>query len=224
MKITRPALAVAAVAALTLGLLPAEAAPATVVLKDAVGDANAVNGQGFGDVIGTPTDTSTGPASVAALDIVSVTLASTGTTRKVKQGKKVVSVFDCTGFTATLELGAAPFASAIYRITGVGVNNGSIFWLNFTSDPVEGQRGYLQFDGGSSDPLSSSTVDVPFKVEGSKVVFTVSSSTLKAAGEKLTSFTWSGIGGHSRTSLVAVVVPQVDELVPTDAGFYTPCK
>lgn len=223
-RLVRPVLAIAAAGALALSVLPADAAPAALVLPDPAGDANGVNGQGFGDLVPLPTDTSTGPLSAASLDILNVTLASTGTDKVVKKGKRTTKVFECTGFTATLELGAAPFESAIYRITGAGVNNGTIFWLNFTSDPADGQRAYLQFDGGSSDPLASSSVDVPFKVDGSKVVFTVSSASLKAAGEKLSSFTWSGIGAHSRTSLIAVVVPQFDELVPTDAGFYTPCK
>jgi hypothetical protein len=222
-RLLRPAVAVAAVAALSVGLLPAEAAPKALVLKDVAGDANALNAQGFGDVVPVPGDNATGPASAASLDILSVSLASTGTDKKVKKGKKTTTVFDCTGFSVTMELAAAPFASAIYRVQGTGVNNATIWWLNYSVSP-EGTSSYIQYDGGSGDPLASSTLDVPAKVEGSKITWTVSNAALKGTGEKPGAFSWSALGAHTRTSLVAVVAPEVDSMTPTDDGFFTPCK
>ncbi|MDP3711095.1 MAG: hypothetical protein Q8R60_01255 [Mycobacteriales bacterium] len=217
MKLTRPALALAAVAALAVGLVPAQAAQGPVVLTDVAGDANGVNGQGLVD--GGPNNMATAPASMASMDIVSVTLTNTGTTRKVKQGKKVVSVFDCTGFTATLELGAAPFQSAIYRVTGTAPVNVGTWWLTFTNDAT-GALGQVQYSADGADPLAGGVVDVPVKVEGSKVTWTVSKGVIKTTGEKL-GFDWSGIGAHSRVIAGVATVPLIDD-TPAET-FFKPC-
>jgi hypothetical protein len=216
-KLTRPALALAAVAALAVGLVPAQAAQGPVVLTDVAGDANGINGQGFVD--GGPNNMASGPASMASMDIVSVTLANTGTTRKVKQGKKVVTVFDCTGFTATLELGAAPFQSAIYRIVGNGPVNVTQWWLTFTNDAT-GATGALEYDSGDGTPLSGGVVDVPVTVDNNKVTWTVKTSAIKASGEKL-GFDWSAIGAHSRVIAGVATVPLIDD-TPAET-FFKPC-
>lgn len=215
-RLFRPVLALAAAAALVVGLAPAQAAQAPLVVKDTVGDGNALNGQGIVTGVG---DTSTGPAQLAALDIVSLTVANTGTTRTVKQGKKTTKVFDCTGMQVTLELGAAPFASAIYRVLGVGSVNPGTWWLTFTNDATT-SGGQVQYSPDAGDPLAGGVIDVPTKVDGNKIIWTVSRSIIKGTGEKQV-FDWSAIGAHSRTIAGVVTAPQVDELA--EESFFKVC-
>jgi hypothetical protein len=62
----------------------------------------------------------------------------------------------------------------------------------------------------------------PAKVDGSTVLFTVLEKDLKATGEKLTSFRMTAPGAHDRADLVAVTVPEWDEVADYE-GEFKPC-
>lgn len=188
------ALVAAAVSALVFAD-SAAAATNTLTLTDVKGDANAINGQsreprpwpgpGLGD--------HSGPIQKADSDIVSLALASTGTTTKVK-GKKV---FTCTGFTATMTLAAPVASDAHNRVTGVGVVN-SLLWLRYQTDS-SGTWSYITYSDGTS-PLKGRYLSNAVKLDGNKIIFTVTETDLTAVGEKLASFKMSGLGADTRTS------------------------
>lgn len=217
MKLTRPALvlAVAGAAALSLnaqaGVLAA--APKPFVLKDASGDANGLNGQGFATAPSAST-----PAQVAGMDILSVTLQTTGA--MVKQGTK--RVFSCTGFKATLELAGPPQLDAVFRVTAAGLANASTYNLVFSNDPA-GKSSYLQYDSGTGGTLGGGTLDVPVTITGNKVVWTVTNNDIKTTNENPAKLKLSGIGAHDRTVAVVATVPQVDELPKSDSTFKASC-
>ena len=209
-RLIRPALGLAAVAAAVLAT-GATAAPNTLTLEDVKGDANAVNGQGVAPGAG---DRS-GPTQKADSDIVSVTFASTGTTKTVK-GKKV---FTCTGFTATLELAAPAGSASAYRILGGGVVNASQFWLQYSNSPAGKTTAIRHNDGAAKmTPIAEA------KLEGNKVIFTVTEKDIKATGEKPATFTMGALGADVRTSTGAATVPSWDSLDPDDTKSFSPCK
>jgi hypothetical protein len=206
----RPALGVALVAAAVLAG-GASAAPNTLVLEDAKGDANLVNGQGFANGVG---DRS-GPVQKADSDIIAATLASTGTTKKVK-GK---SVFTCTGFTATIELAAPPAANTLYRIQGNGVANASMFWLQYSTAPT-GTRTTIRHTNDAD-----TTTEIPaVKIDGNKVIFTITEKELKATGEKLDKFVMSNLGVDVRLASGVLTAPLWDSIDRSEDKSFSPCK
>lgn len=209
-RLLRPALGLAAVSTAVLAL-SASAAPNAITLEDVKGDANAVNGQGLEPGAGD----NAGPVQKADSDLVSVAFASTGTTKTVK-GKKT---FTCTGFTATVELGAPAGSNAVYRVLGLGVTNASQFWLQYNNAPTGVTTAMRHNDGAAkTTPLAT-----PAKLEGNKIVFTVLEKDLKAAGEKLASFKMSSLGADTRTSTGAATVPAWDTIDPDEAKSFAPC-
>jgi hypothetical protein len=216
-KLARPAL-VLAVAGVSLLSLDAHAgyvasAPKPLVIKDASGDANALNGQGFAT-----TPSASTPASVAGMDITSVTMQTTGT--YVKKGTK--KVFSCTGFKATLELAGPPQVDAIFRITATGLANASTYNLVWSNDPT-GPASYLQYDTGTGSTLGGGTIDIPVTVTGNKVVWTVTNNDIKATNENAAKLRLSDIGAHDRTIALVATVPQVDEVPTSDSTFKASC-
>jgi hypothetical protein len=187
----------AALAAIGLtSLVPANAAvrkpaaPKALVFKDLVGDGNAVNDQGLGLL---PAGTAT-PADADALDIRSVTLvtdkAGTGATKII----------------ATLELGAAPFTSGLYRI--LSSLGGQCFWTEATFSP----GGVL--DGAAIRVCDDSTTgytyyDSAVKVSGSKLIWTIPIKSFKSAGLK-PGAVLDGLGADARLSEGAITAPSVD--------------
>lgn len=212
-RLARPALLLALAAGAALAL-PASAAPnATVVLTDQAGDANGLNDQGLA---GAGPEGTAGP-SQAQYDVVKLTVDNLGTTTTKKVGKKTVSTFTCTGYTATIELSGPPAASnTLYRVLGKGAVNTSLFWLQYQNNPVSGTTTTLRHSDGTSVTTPLST---PAKVEGNKVIFTVLLSDVKAAGEKGAGTPISALGVDVRTSSGAATAPMWDQLRPGDTGF-----
>lgn len=205
----RSALVIAAVSAVTFAH-SASAAPNAITITDVKGDANAVNGQGLEPGQGDHS----GPVQKADSDIVSIALASTGTTKKVK-GKKV---FTCTGFTATMELAAPAGSNASYRILGDGVVNASQFWLQYSTAPT-GTTTTMRHNDGAAKTTALKTAA---KLDGNKIIFTVTEADLKAAGEKLAEFKMSSLGADTRTA-TAATVPAWDTLDEDETKLFSPC-
>jgi hypothetical protein len=197
----RPVLAVAVAGAVSLAV-SASAASAPLVLTDAKGDANGVNGQGVADQNGQP-----GPGSQDGKDILGLTLTPTG-------GKK------CTGYTAVVELAAAPTSNTHYRVLGTTAKNTSLFWLQYDNNPLAGTTSVLRYNDGSGAKVVD--LSTPVKVAGSKLTFTVTAKDLKAAGEKLAGLAVLAPGVDVRTSTGRATVPSWDVLPESDKSF-KPC-
>ena len=215
MRLIRPAVCIAAIASVVALTAPSDAAPAykpkTLVLTDDAGDGNGLNGQGFADAGSQAT-----PVQAAGTDIVKVAYASTGFMQK----KGRIYVPKCTGFTVKLTLGGAPMDQTIYRITGTGVQQDGLWWVQYS-----GGKATLRY--GTADEaanLADHQIDLttPAKVDGSTVTFTVLESDVKATGENLSKFRISTPGAHDRADLVAVTVPEWDELADSSSSF-KPC-
>lgn len=210
-RLLRPAAGLSLVAAAVLAS-GATAAPNTLTLTDAKGDANGVNGQGVVTGVG---DRS-GPVQKADSDIVSVTFDSLGTTKTVK-GKKA---FTCGGFTATIELAAPAGSASVYRVLGTGVVNASQFWLQYNNAPTGKTTTIRHNDGAAkTTPLGAEA-----KLDGNKIIFTVTDKDIKATGEKLDKFTLGSPGVDVRTSTGAATVPSYDSLEPDESKSFAPCK
>ncbi|HVF03314.1 MAG TPA: hypothetical protein VNA20_00600 [Frankiaceae bacterium] len=225
---------VALVAPLALGGLvasahaaPPAAAPKPLVVTDQTGDANAVNDAGLlnGDPI--PSGTKTDPASLAQFDVKSFSIGATGAMATRKVGKKKVKYFNCTGFTATIELADAPSTTAsLYRVQAA-TQKLSQFWLEFRNPAGGAQSTKLRFT--AVDPVtgqsSTKSVDlkVPAKVVESKVVFTVGATDLKQAGEALGKTILSAMAVDVRSHLNAATLPMWDEAVADEAAAWKVC-
>lgn len=182
------ALAVASLSPAAYAKKPA--APKPLVFKDATGDGNGLNDQGFG--VG-PASTPT-PVQVDGFDIVSVKLVTD------KAGSAATKLL------ATLELKAAPQSGGLYRILGdIG---GSCFWTELALSP----QGVA--DGSAVRVCDDSTTgytyyDVSSKVDGNKITWTIPIKSFKSAGLK-PGAAIGGLGADARGSEVAVTVPSMD--------------
>lgn len=206
------------------------AAPRTLTLTDVKGDANAINGQSLqprkdgGGGGGGGLGDHSGPIQKADSDIVAITLASTGTTTNVN-GKQV---FTCTGFTATMTLAAPAGSNAHYRVAGVGVVNSYVFWLRYQTD-ASGTWTYIAYADGIHD-TKGRFLRNPAKLDGKKIIFTVTEADLTAVGEKLSSFKMSALGADTRTSTAtpldypsSLAVPAWDTMDEDATKSFTPC-
>lgn len=214
MRLTRPALVMAAIGIAASSSFGAHAAapaasPTPLVLTDQSSDANGLNDQGL---LGAGPEGTATPASEASLDIVKATLQNTGTTKKVK--KK--SVFTCTGFTITLEYAGAinPQTPAIYRLLGNTTVNDGVFQIYYNNGPT---GGVTETRYGAGDADDTTALATPAKIEGNKIVLTVTKGDMATFGEKaggvITSF-----GIDTRISSGVITAPQMDQLV-TDQTF-----
>lgn len=186
--------------------LSASAAPAGLVLTDAAGDANALNGQG---VVGGAPSTATSPVSYDGLDFTKVTLANTLTGK----GKKVT----CSGFTITMEFNGPVDTSdpAIYRLRGTTTANDGIFQLYLNDGPAGGGT-EVRFGAGAED--NTVALAHPAKVDGNKVVLTITTADMKGFGDKPKDMI-KDIQMDTRVSSGVSFVPQVDEIDATDKTF-----
>lgn len=201
----RLVLALAATGSLLTGVAAAGAAgPATLKIKDAVGDANAFNDQGSGEL---PAP-NPGVGSQAGKDIVDITYAT------LKKGGK------CVGFTATLKLSGPAEANTLYRLRGKGTFNTNLWWLQY-----DGDRTTVRWSSDPNEPLASGSggLKSPAVVAGSTITWKVVESDLKMSGEKLAAFVLSGPGSDIRTSTPAVTAPQWDALPVDPAKSFKPC-
>lgn len=200
----RPALALA-LAGLTAVAVSANAGGMSgLALTDVSGDANGLNGQGL--VTGTP-DAATGPASYAGLDFTKVTLANLGKTAKT-----------CTGFTLTMEF-AGPVDTkdpAIYRLIGKTSTNDGIFQIYLNDGPAAGGATEVRYGAGEADDTIALTN--PAKVDGNKIVITVTKADMKSFGDKPGDLI-TAITMDTRVSSGVSFVPQVDTLDASDKTF-----
>jgi len=204
-RLLRPATGLALLSAAVLALSASAATPAPLTLTDAKGDGNGVNDAGTGlGLEGAP-----GPGSRAGVDVVSLTLANT----VVGRGSKAT----CNGFTATLELSGPPEASnTLYRVQGTGALNSGRFWLRHLNNPVDGTRTTLQYE---SDAVTTMPI-APAKIDGNKIIFTVTAKDIKATGEKA-GFTYNAPSVDIRASSGAVFAPVWDQLLNEEKSFKT---
>lgn len=198
-RLIRPAAGFALVSAVVLSL-SASAATKPLALTDTAGDANAVNGQSV--VAGQ--NGQAGPGSQAGKDILSLTMAPL-------PGKK------CSGYTAIVELAAAPTSNTVYRVLGTTATNASLFWLQYDNNPVGGTTSRLRYNDGSGAKFVD--LATPVKVDGSKLVFTVLEKDLKGASEKLAAVKIDAPGVDVRTSTGAATVPSWDVLPAAEQSF-----
>jgi hypothetical protein len=175
------------------------AAPAPLVMTDQTKDGNGLSDQGL---VETPLPEGTAtPADNPAFDIKSLTVAATGSVVKRKVGGKMTTFFDCTGFTATIELSGAPLLTGtLYRVQGATPLHAT-FWLEM-SNPADGPSvTTLRYTDEAATLGTSSVVIKPAAVSGSKITFTVNAANLKATGgERLGKTVWSGFGADVRTN------------------------
>ena len=211
----RPALGIA-LAASTVLALSASAAPTTLVLTDAAGDANAAHDQGT-DTFGTGM---AGPGSQAGKDLVSVTFTPTGTTTTTVKAKKKTTTFTCTGYTALIELSGPPTTNTVYRVLGTTAKNTSLFWLQYDNNPVGGTTSRLRYSDGTAAFTDLAT---PAKVDGNKILLTVTEKEIKAAGESLAALKVLAPGGDVRSSTGAATVPSWDVIPEDDTKTFSPC-
>ena len=227
MRLVRPVLCLATAGALALVVVPAGAAappkyaPKTFGYADVANDANGLNDQGLVTIV-----TDSGPSNVAggqpnaAFDITKVDYASTGT--MVKKGKKFFP--QCTGFTVTVTLGAAPATSqAVYRVLGTSPVNDLHWWLEYADGAADLRYGHTdssQATGGTDDSVALTT---PVKVGANSLTFTITEKDVKASGDKLQALKLSGLSAEVRSvaDLVAVTatVPKWDDTPVTDGPF-----
>ncbi|HEU0131609.1 MAG TPA: hypothetical protein VFQ85_11540 [Mycobacteriales bacterium] len=219
--------AVAVLATVAHAAAPA-APPKPLVVTDAAGDANAINGAGVVSGGGVPEGVPTDPASMAAYDIRSVTFAATGKVTSKKVRGKTVKTFGCTGYTVAMEMAGTPSTTAtLYRVQAQTPLH-STFWLQF-SNPAGGETSsVLRFNVPASptDPTAT-TKSVPLvnpaKVVGNKVVFTVTAADLGKAGEKLGRATITNIGADVRTATPRATAPMWDQLVTDGSQVWRVC-
>lgn len=201
-RLIRPATGLALVSAAVLAM-SASAATAPLVLTDQKGDANGIHDQGTG-TFGSGAVT---PVSDSSKDVVSLTMAPL-------PGKR------CTGYSAVVELAAAPSSNTVYRVLGTTAKNASLFWLQFDNNPVSGTTSRLRYNDGSGAKFVD--LATPAKVAGSKITLTVLEKDLKGAGEKLAGLKVDAPGLDVRTSTGAATVPSYDVLVNEEKSF-KPC-
>lgn len=211
----RPALGLALAATAVLAL-SASAAPKALVLTDQAGDANAAHDQGT-DTFGTGM---AGPGSQAGKDLVSVTFTPTGVTTTTVKAKKKTTTFTCTGYTVLVELSGPPTTNTVYRVLGTTAKNTSLFWLQYDNNPVGGTTSRLRYSAGTAASVDLTT---PAKVDGSKILLTVTEKDLKAAGEPLAALKVLAPGGEVRSSTGAATVPSWDVLPADDTKSFSPC-
>ena len=190
----------AVVAALGLtSFVPADAAkrpalPKALVVKDLAGDANALNDQGFG----APVPDTAGPADAAPFDIRNVTIVTD------KAGTAATRI------TATLELGAAPSPDGVYRVlSNLG---GACFWFQATFLGGVADLSSIRVCGSGGGVNDFTDTDVPVKVDGTKLIWSVPLKSFKSAGLK-PGAVLDGIGAESRLSQYAITAPRMDGLV-----------
>ena len=203
--------------------LPAKA-PKPLVVVDQTGDANAVNDGGLlnGDPL--PSGTKTDPASLSQFDIKSLSIAATGSMAKKRVGRKTVSYFNCTGYTATIELAGAPQTTAsLYRVQAA-TQKLETFWLQFSNPAGGATSTKLRYsDPAATTGTSSIDLKTPAKIQESKVIFTVTAADLKAVGEALGKTVLSGLAADTRTHLNAVTVPMWDTVAADEAAAWKVC-
>lgn len=219
---------IAACLAVSAHAAPPPAAPKPLVLTDLAGDANAANDQGLVSGTPVPAGTATGPATVAQFDIKSVTVAATGAMATRKVGKKKIKYFNCTGYTATLELAGAPLSNgALYRIQGSATSHDT-YWLQYAVDAAGTATTVLRYTDEAATLGTSTIAIAPAKIDGTKITFTVTGANMKASGESLGKTILSGFGADVRTNgqipgVGGATAPMWDQLPIDDATAWKVC-
>ena len=190
----RPRLiALAAVAAVGVAVLPAQAGGPTPQITDATGDANGFNDQG----VGAPVPEQSGPAEYSGADITSVTFASTFITKKVR--RKIVKT--PTGFTVTMALAGPPGPETFYRIQAT-VPSCSDLFIEYGTDAVKGGTA-MRCPALPGATAVAYTIPAAV-VKDNTITWTVPISVLPA-GTTLTQ-----LNAQTRLNPAVVTAPQID--------------
>ena len=211
------------IAGLVLPVVPAMAANKPVVINDTKGDANALNDQGFTCITEDPDiclpankGVSTAPLSSNAHDIVSATLSTQFITKR--QGTRKVQV--PTNVIVVLQLGGAPAAGSMYRVTGQ-YGSCATFFVQY-SVSLDGVKGGSIRTCDPAATLGTVTNPLPTtKVSGNKITFTIPLTLLAKLPVPLKIGTVvSTLGAHVRLYLGTsatggVTVPQMDVIETT---------
>jgi hypothetical protein len=215
MRLTRPAIAVAAACVLTLSLT-AHAAKPPLSWADQPGDANGTDWVFLDSGLPAPLDKGRpGPGSDAGRDIVKVEMANTW----VKQGKKTV----CTGFTATVTFSAPPtVASTIYRVHGKSETNPLFILLEH--DTTDGSTDIRYGTKTQTDDHTIAT-QKPVKVVGNKLIWTITTKDITNIDEKVGSV-MTDLYGEISGSVKGLLLLPVYDIAPAPAGSdaFTFCK
>lgn len=214
MRLTRPALVVAAAAVLLLGL-NAEASQKPVSWTDQSGDANGTDYLFLDSGLPAPLNKGiAGPGSDAGRDVIKTEMANTW----VKQGKKTV----CTGFTATITFSAPPtVASTIYRVQGKSETNPLFILLEHdtTDDSTDIRYGTMT----QTDDHTIAT-QKPVKVVGNKLIWTITMKDITNIDEKAGSV-MTDLGAEISGSVKGLLLLPVYDLAPAPADTtFTFCK
>lgn len=204
-RLLRPALglAFASTAVLALG---ATAATKPLVIEDIAGDANALNDQFFGEVDNNPT-----PIQYASADIVEATLANTFKGRT------------CTGFTYTMEFSGEVdgAASLIYRLLGATTKNDNIFQIYFNNGALGGGTTEVRYGAGEEDETFE--LKTPAKIDGKKLVFTITTKEMRAFGEKPGGKIFDLVP-EVRVSSGVSFFPVIDRAIAPEDASFTMCR
>lgn len=203
-RLLRPALGLA-LASCGILALGATAAPKPVVVEDKAGDANMLNDQGFG--LGF--DNNATPIQHAPTDIVKATLANTF------KGK------ECTGFTYTMEFSGdvSSSASVIYRLLAATTKNDFI-QIYFNNGVAGGGATQIRYRSGDTNERFD--LKTPAKIDGKKLVFTITAKEIKAFGEKPGGKIFDLVP-EVRFSTGVSFFPVIDQAVAEEGKFFTIC-
>lgn len=193
----RSALLVPLLAAVAVALAAPAEARGRLTFTDPAGDANSVNGQQFAD---TTVPSASAPATVAAADIVSVTLED------LKAGRRVV------GLRAVLTLAEAPREGVLYRIKSSTPSCNSL-WFEHRRWLQAPPESHVRSACGAPEELAPMTV----KAAGKTLVFEVPFTRLPRGAKPGTTMTSISAGttvllGQASAFLSA---PQLDVAVTT---------
>lgn len=170
--------------------MPAHAGTAKPQIVDPAGDANGINGQPE-TAAGPNPNVSTGPASYAADDIVSVAFTTNFVTKKVKHR----TVKTPTSFTATLTLAGAPDPTHSYyavTATSAGCPDGINF--EYSTEPSALAFDDVNcFDSSGSGSFNDYPA-TPAVVKGNTISWTVSLAGIKAGTVLKDLGAFAGIG------------------------------
>jgi hypothetical protein len=204
--------AIAAAAGLAVAAFPAfasgPAAPKPQIV-DPMGDANYINGQG---ILSTNPNQSTAPADASFADILSVTFATTKSTKTVVviKGKKrsTKTVSTPTGFTVTMTLAAAPTVPEIFYRVSASTGSCATVFFEYSTAPNASPAGSARCAAALPNPSGPIAV-TSVAVVGNSIVWTVPLSAFKVGT------TFSSLDAQTRNTLATPVIsltaPQIDE-------------
>jgi hypothetical protein len=191
----------AATAAIAAAVFPAYAGTQKPQITDPAGDANGINGQP--ETGGGPNpNVSTGPASYAPADILSVSFVNNFVTKKVKRKTVKTPV----SFTVTMNLSAAPDPSqTYYQVSAVTKSCPDGVTFEYTTQPsVFAFDDVTCYDGSTFNDYPA----LPAVVKGNTISWTVLDSGFPSGAEL------TGLGAFAGEGFVGSM-PTLDQAEST---------